>query len=417
MSEFFKALEQAERDRMRDEAEAASAPPASRATPREASPSAEATPKPEPRPVVREPVAAKPVAEPPATAPAAVKPAAQKAPAPPPAAPPPSRPVVVEPAAAAKPVVVEPAAAAKPAAVEPPAAPRPAAPRPAASDRPAAAAPAARPVVPKPLMARPASLVNGQTPAGVFRPSLQPQRRGGLMGRLTGRLPRLIAQTDPSSIEANAYRTVRANIELMSDNGPFRRIAVTSAAGGDGKSTTAANLAIVAAQGGRRVCLVDADLRRPTLHDVFGLPNVDGLAVALEHGTPLTSVAHATDMPNLSIVVAGRGADETFHDLVTPQRLGKVLAESEEAFDLVIFDTPPVISVADALNVAAVCDGVILVVRAGGIPFSVLRRTIGQVKQVKGRVLGVLLNQANLRATDASSYRYYRAHHTARPKS
>lgn len=226
----------------------------------------------------------------------------------------------------------------------------------------------------------------------------------------------LLALTDPSSIEADAYRTLRANIELMSNDGAYRHIAITSASGGDGKSTTAANLAVVAAQGGRRVCLVDADLRHPSLHEVFGLPNVDGLALALEQGKPLDAVAQSPDIENLSIVVAGRGAQETFHDLVTSQRLDHILRQSEAAFDLVIFDSPPVI-VADSLSVAAVCDGVILVVRAGSIPFAVLRRAIGQVRQVKGRVLGVLLNQVNLRATDAESYRNYRTYHTGRSKA
>ena len=225
----------------------------------------------------------------------------------------------------------------------------------------------------------------------------------------------LIALTDPSSVEADAYRTLRANIELMSNGTPTRHVAITSAAGGDGKSTTAANLAIVAAQAGRRVCLVDADLRRPTLHEVFGLSNVDGLALALEHGRVLETVARPVDIPNLSVVVAGRGAEERFHDLLTAQRLQNVLAGSEVAYDFVIFDSPPVV-VSDALNLASVSDGVILVVRAGSIPFNVLQRAIGQVHQVKGRVLGVLLNQADLRAGGTDGYRYYRAYHSTRTR-
>jgi capsular exopolysaccharide synthesis family protein len=232
----------------------------------------------------------------------------------------------------------------------------------------------------------------------------RPRRRGN-------RQPLLIAVTDPESIEADAYRTVRAKIELMPHDRATRYIAITSVAGGDGKSTSAANLAVVAAQGGRRVCLVDADLRRPTLHDVFGLPNVDGFADALAHGRPLQSVARPSDIDNLSITVAGRSAHETFQDLLTPQKLETVLRGSEAAFDLVLFDTPPVISVSDALNVAAACDGVILVVRAHSVPVSVLRRAVEQIGDVKGRVLGVLLNRVNLRSPDADFYRYQRSYH------
>jgi protein-tyrosine kinase len=359
MSEFFKALEQAERDRVRqDQAEAASAPPAARTSPpekvRREAPTREVTT----REVATREVSAREngtaVSEPPVIKPAPVKPLADKP-------------------AVAKHVN-------------------------------------SSPVAPPPIVAKPSRPAPSEapSPSSVFRPSLGTPERSRFGGRVAGRQPMLVAQTDPNSIEANAYRTVRANIELMADDRAFRHIAITSAGGGDGKSTTAANLAVVAAQGGRRVCLVDADVRRPTLHEVFGLPNVDGLTLALTHGKPLHTVAKAADIDNLSIVVAGRGADEAVHDLLTAARLEKILQESEAAYDLVIFDSPPVTAVADALSVAAVCDGVILVVRPGTISSSVLRRTIGQVKQVKGRVLGVLLNQVDLRVVDADSYGYYR---------
>jgi capsular exopolysaccharide synthesis family protein len=333
MSEFFKALEQAERDRLRQgQADTVPASPSAPVAPQDGERRAE---PPKPQPVI-EPVDAK----------------ASVAPSPP---------------------------------------RRPAAKRAAA----------------KAAEAGPASLpFSVASPASVFRAVLQPRERSRIIGRRSARPSALIAHTDPSSLEADAYRTVRANIELMSDNGAYRHIAITSAAGGDGKSTTAANLAIVAAQAGRRVCLVDADLRRPTLHDVFGLPNVDGLASALEYGRSLDEVARSADIENLSVVVAGRGVQDGFQDVLTSERLESVLSGSEAIFDLVIFDSPPIV-VSDALGVAAACDGVILVVRAGSIPFGVLRRAIGQVKQVKGRVLGVLLNQADPRAGDADSYHYY----------
>jgi protein-tyrosine kinase len=278
-----------------------------------------------------------------------------------------------------------------------------------------ARAEAAKPVTPRepaPVFKRRQPSAPPQAPPsiGVFRESLRTSDRSGIARAAAGTRPLLVVQTNPHSIEAEAYRTVRTNIELMSEANGCQHIAITSAAGGDGKSTTAANLAVVAAQGGRRVCLVDADLRRPTVHDIFGLRNIDGLVTALEHGQPLHTVAQATDIEGLSVVVAGRGADERFHDLLTSQRLESVLRQSAGAFDIVVFDSPPVTSVADALSIAAVCDGVILVVRAGSVPFSVLRRAIGQVTQVKGHVMGVLLNRVDLRATDSQSYGYFRGY-------
>jgi capsular exopolysaccharide synthesis family protein len=348
MSEFFKALEQAERDRLQeDHAEA---------------PSANAAPV--SRPAARDnvtPVAPRPPAK--ATTP--------KTPA---ARPTPPRSLVERAETATAPVERRSADGA----------------------------------APPPLLTRPEPLpAPASSPASTFRPSLRHAVRAPFRRRTARREPLLVTQTDPASVEANAYRTLRTNIELMADRKMFKHIAITSAGGGDGKSTTAANLAVVAAQSGRRVCLVDADFSRPTLHEVFGLPNVDGLAVALQ-GKPLHAVARASDVENLWVVVAGRGNAEAFRDVLTAERLERSLRESEAAYDLVIIDSPPVIAVADALSVAAVSDGVILVVRAGSIPFSVLRRTISQIKQVKGRVLGVLLNQANLRSADAASYHYYR---------
>jgi protein-tyrosine kinase len=364
MSQFFKALEQAERDRLREkEAAAANAP---------ASP---ATPKPTAAPVVETTVASP------------VKPTSPKPPVTTPVAKP-DFPVTT----------------------------------PASRLDIAATAPVSRPDFPAPSTPRPevvipaAPLYHAPSPASGFRPALRV--RGGFRpGRRGHRQPLLIAQLAPNSIEADSYRMVRAKIELMASDRSCRHVAVTSVTNGDGKSTSAANLAVVAAQGGRRVCLVDGDLRRPTLHDLFNLPNVEGLASALAYDKPLHTVAKPSDIENLSIVVAGRSSHESFQDLLRPERLGKILQESESLFDLILFDTPPVIAVADTLSFASVCDGVILVVRSGSVPFSVLRRAVEQIGHVRGRVLGVLLNRVNLRATDADFYRYYRAYHATGPKA
>jgi capsular exopolysaccharide synthesis family protein len=220
----------------------------------------------------------------------------------------------------------------------------------------------------------------------------------------------LIAHTEPNSLAAEAYRTLRANLEFSRTDRPCRNIAVTSPTAGGGKSTTSANLAVVAAQAGWRVCLVDADFHRPVLHDVFGLENTDGLTAALE-GKPLQSVVRDTAVENLSLVVSGQNGSGPAQNLFTTPRLDRVFREAASQFDLVVYDTPPIISVADAVNVAAHCDGVILVVRYGSVPPSVLRRAVRQITQVNGRVLGVLLNQVNLRGGDDDVYSYYRAYH------
>jgi capsular exopolysaccharide synthesis family protein len=222
--------------------------------------------------------------------------------------------------------------------------------------------------------------------------------------------PVLVTRLDPASVAAEAFRTLRTNLEFRRADRPLRSIAVTSPIAGAGKSTTAANLAVAAAQSGTRVCLVDADLRKPVLHGTFGMPNSGGLAAILKGDLPFSSAVRDTGIPNLSLVVAGQRS-ETTQGLFTSERVQKLLTEANNHFDLVLYDTPPVLLVADAVHAVALCDGVILVVGWGSIPRSVLQRAVRQITQVKGEILGVLLNRVDLRRTDDDVYRYYRAYY------
>jgi len=219
----------------------------------------------------------------------------------------------------------------------------------------------------------------------------------------------LVADREPNSVATEAYRALRVNIEFLPEGRKCRNIVVTSPSQGEGKSTTAANVAVVAAQAGWRVCLVEADFRRPTLHTVFGLPNRGGLVKALTEELSLSTVALPTDFPGLSVVVAGdHDAGQT--DLLTSYSIQKVSQDIESHYDLVLWDTPPIIVVADAINLVAQCDGVILVVRSGALSSSVLRRASRQIAQVKGKVLGVVLNGVDLRRGDEEFYKHYRAY-------
>jgi protein-tyrosine kinase len=219
-----------------------------------------------------------------------------------------------------------------------------------------------------------------------------------------------IADLGPNSVATEAYRALRVNIEFMREGRTCQNVAITSPSRGEGKSTTAANLAVVSAHAGWRVCLVEADFRRPVLHTTFGLVNRGGLAKALTEEVPLSAVAVATAFPRLSVVVAG-DQDPGQTDLFSSHRIHQVRVDIESHYDLVLWDTPPLMLVADAINVVAHCDGVILVVRSGAIPYSVLRRASRQIVQVKGKLLGVLLNGVDLRRIDEEVYRYYHEHH------
>jgi capsular exopolysaccharide synthesis family protein len=221
----------------------------------------------------------------------------------------------------------------------------------------------------------------------------------------------LVAETDPRSAASEAYRTLRTNIQFAGLDQPCRCIVVTSATAGEGKTTSVANFGVVSAQAGARVCLVDSDLRRPSLHRIFGLDNGRGLTSALLEGVSLADVARPTRVAGLSLVTSGPLPPNPA-ELVGGKRMRELLDGATADFDLVVCDSPPVIAVADGVALAAQCDGVILIVRAGTVSHDVIRRATEQIQAVKGKILGVLLNDVDL-DRDGYYYRYYRYYQSA----
>lgn len=221
--------------------------------------------------------------------------------------------------------------------------------------------------------------------------------------------PAIITEAEPRSMASEAYRTLRTNIRFASLGQPCRTILITSASAGEGKTTTAANFAVVSAQTGSRVCLVDADLRHPTLHRLFGLENTRGLTTALVENLPFAKVAQPTRIPNLAVLTSGPSRLNPA-ELVGSKQMRELLEGATSDFDLILCDSPPIISVADSIALSAQCDAVVLVVRAGRIPYEVIRRAAEQIEAVKGRILGVLLNCVNLQR-DGDYYEYYRHYH------
>jgi capsular exopolysaccharide synthesis family protein len=218
----------------------------------------------------------------------------------------------------------------------------------------------------------------------------------------------LVAQIAPKSAAAEAYRTLRTSIQFAHIDTPCRSIVVTSASAGEGKTTTAANFAVVAGQAGSRVCLVDADLRRPGLHRAFGLENTRGLTTALlDQDFTLADVAQPTLIPTLQVVTSGPLPPNPA-ELAGSSRMRQLIEEGSASFDLVILDSPPVIPVSDGIALAAHAEAVIMVVRVGTVPSEVVRRAVEQIESAKGRVLGVVLNRVNPRRDGDYYYQHYR---------
>jgi capsular exopolysaccharide synthesis family protein len=211
----------------------------------------------------------------------------------------------------------------------------------------------------------------------------------------------MLHSSSMSSI-AEAFRMVRSNIKFMAVDKSLQTIMVTSAGKGEGKSTTAANLAMALAQDGRKVVIVDGDLRRPSVHKQFGVPNSQGLTNAIVGGIPLSELIVDVGLENLSVLTAGPIPPNPA-ELLDSARFTHVVEELKEMFDIVVFDAPPVLGVADASVLAGRADGVVLVIAGGEVEKRAARRTTQMLLQARAHILGVVLNKVN----DRDRYYYY----------
>jgi polysaccharide biosynthesis transport protein len=214
----------------------------------------------------------------------------------------------------------------------------------------------------------------------------------------------LITQTRPQSQMAESYRALRTSLLLTSLGTPPKVILVTSALPEEGKTTTSINSAIVLAQRGTRVLLIDADLRRPSIHKTLGMAPGSGLSNVLTGGTTLAqAIVPSSISPNLSVLPAGTPPPNPA-ELLASTNMATLLAELCDQYDHIVIDTPPTLSVTDAVIMATRADAVILVIRAGQTTKQALRRARDVLTQVNARVCGVLLNAVNLNSPD---YHYY----------
>ncbi len=191
---------------------------------------------------------------------------------------------------------------------------------------------------------------------------------------------------------AEAYRIIRTSLSFGSLDRSLKLIQVTSAVKGEGKTTTACNLGISFAQAGLRTLLIDADMRRPSLHNILQLGDHEsGLSNVLASGDSWKDVVRPTKVENLYCITSGVVPPNP-SELLSSKRVKRLLDELKEEFDFVIFDSPPIISVADAPIIASHVDGTILVVRAGFIPRHMYLHAKNAIETVHGKIIGCILN-------------------------
>jgi len=217
----------------------------------------------------------------------------------------------------------------------------------------------------------------------------------------------LVTLTHPKEPIAEAFKAIRTGLLFsVEDNEALSTIVVTSTTPGEGKTSTACNLAIVLAQAGRRVILVDADFRRPTLHQVFRRGRNVGLGNLILQDLPEEEVVTDTQLPNLKLLCSGPTPPNPSELLGSPG-FARVVDRLKQRCDVIIFDTPPIGAVTDATVLAARADGVVVVVDGGRTPVSGVLRTRDTLRAVNAKILGVVLNKMKTAKGGGYDYYYY----------
>jgi capsular exopolysaccharide synthesis family protein len=203
-----------------------------------------------------------------------------------------------------------------------------------------------------------------------------------------------------------SYRVLRSNVGFATVDSPNNSILVTSTLPGEGKSTTSVNLAIAMALDGKKVILVDLDLRRPTVHQKFGMDHNSGVTNVLMGQTSLDKALQKTDFPGLEVLTSGPLPPNPA-ELMNSQAMRRLLAELKQSADVVILDSPPFLATADAQVLSALVDGVVFVVQFGAVRKPELRHAQSLLQQANGKLLGIVYNKIDVNANRDYSYGVY----------
>jgi len=218
----------------------------------------------------------------------------------------------------------------------------------------------------------------------------------------------MLLNEPPDNPDAEAYRIMRTNIEFNRKNPDANTITIISGGTGEGKSTTMANIAFTFARGGYSTLIVDADLRRPSQHRIFGLGNETGLTDYLTTDIELEEVVIQTKVDNLFLLTSGKLPSDAV-GILNSQRMVEFIEEVKSRFDIIFFDSPPILGVSDASVLSSAVDLTIIVVQHRRFPRAMLLRVKQAILNVGGNILGVVLNNVDVRHDQ--HYEYYTSYY------
>ncbi|MBY0203009.1 CpsD/CapB family tyrosine-protein kinase [Paenibacillus polysaccharolyticus] len=223
------------------------------------------------------------------------------------------------------------------------------------------------------------------------------------MSRLTNERVGLVTMANPRSTSSEAYRKLRTNIQFSSIDSQIQTIMIASASSGEGKTTTIGNLAVTYAQEGKKVLVMDTDLRKPAVHLMFNVPNHVGLTSVLSSQYKVTEVLRETGVEGLHVLSSGPIPPNP-SEMIGSRKMTALLEGLKEEYDVILFDTPPVLTVTDALIISSLCDGVILVVNAGKVKKDLVKKAKAHLEHVNARILGAVLNNVQVPKSRNNSY-------------
>ena len=216
----------------------------------------------------------------------------------------------------------------------------------------------------------------------------------------------LITLEQSKSPISEAFRTLRTNVQFTSVDSQTKKIMITSAGPREGKSSTVANLAVSMAQAGKSVFVIDADMRNPTQHKLFGLDNEQGLSISLVEDQDFNLFTQETTVPGVTVLTGGPIPPNPA-ELAGSQRMKRLIQEASQQFDIVLIDTPPIVAVTDAAILAQEVDGVILVLASGEVNRDYAQRAKELLDKVGAKILGAVLNKVDLKTSEYYYYYYY----------